>query len=316
MTGRLRPHHVLVCLLLGGHIGGVLAKTRVPDLPRWQVLEFEQRAFWATAASRVELTPAGPEQSRWLLHADSSVADNSEQITLLLAARNGAVLQRERLSHGNEEQRYKLYDYRTDSILRERREPRGQAAAPPREWPLSSRREIDYPEAAHATAITADYALLPLADRFNAGDAQSAEILVHTDLNFYRVRMSRGHGITVDADFQIIGGEHVAGQRATQSVTLQVTPVGTQQDEPDFSLLGLYGRITILFDEATGLPLQLRGTAPRLGAAHINLRAVQMRDDLTWGGRLQDGSIDQRATPQPATPQPATPQPATPDPAR
>ncbi|MCB1674699.1 MAG: hypothetical protein KDI01_00305 [Halioglobus sp.] len=295
---RLLLYRALACLLLGGCISAPLTAGTAPQLPRWQVLEFEQRAFWATAASRVALTPAGPGQSRWLLRADSSVASNSEQVTLLLAAQDGALIQRERLSRGKKEQRYKHFDYRADHILRERRDPQGQSATPPGEWPLSSRREIDYPETTDAPPITDSYALLPLADRFHAGSAASAEILVHTDLNFYRVRMTRGHGVAVDADVQIEGGEHIAGQRSTGSVILQATPVGKLEDKPDFNLLGLYGRVTILFDEASGLPLQLRGTAPRVGAANINLKAVTLRES---------------GAPQPATPQPATPQPATPE---
>lgn len=293
MITKLRPHCALACLLLLGYISSGPAAAMAAELPRWQVLEFQQRAFWATAASRVELTAAG--KSQWLLRADSSVASNSEQVTLLLAARNGALIWRERVSRGNREQRYKRYDYRADDILRERREPRGQSTAPPQDWPLSSRIEIDYPETSGTPTITDSYALLPLADRFNAGSAESTEVLVHTDFNFYRVQMTRGYGIAVDADFQIKGGEHVTGQRHTRSVILQATPVGRLEDKPDFNLLGLYGRITILFDEATGLPLQLRGTAPRVGAANINLKAVTLRKS---------------AAPRPATRESIAPQPA------
>ena len=72
----------------------------------------------------------------------------------------------------------------------------------------------------------------------------------------------------------------VTGKRNTSAVALEVAPVGDQPDKYDFSLLGLNGDITILFDADTGLPLQLSGTAPRIGDAEINLKRVTLRKSV------------------------------------
>ena len=46
----------------------------------------------------------------------------------------------------------------------------------------------------------------------------------------------------------------------------------------DFRLLGLNGEIILFFDRVTGLPLQIRGQAPRIGATEINLKSVTLRE--------------------------------------
>ena len=45
----------------------------------------------------------------------------------------------------------------------------------------------------------------------------------------------------------------------------------------DFSLLGLQGEIILLFDRNSGLPLQIRGEAPRIGSTEINLKSATLR---------------------------------------
>ena len=186
-------------------------------------------------------------------------------------------MERSRLSRGRD-QRYKAWTYEAGHILRERREPGRDAARPPQEWTLSSRREVPYPEAVGGLPVTDAYALLPLAGQFLKGGSQSAEVIVHTDLNFYRVRMTRGADSKIQANYRLLGeNTEVSGRRAAKAVILRASPVGTPEDKPDFSLLGLDGEITLQFDAVTGVPLQLRGRAPRIGAATINLKAVRMR---------------------------------------
>ena len=50
----------------------------LPSLPVWQVLEYEQKAFFVTAKSRVEIATAADNSEHWRLTASSSVASNSE----------------------------------------------------------------------------------------------------------------------------------------------------------------------------------------------------------------------------------------------
>ena len=258
-------------------LAGAFATADVPATPAWEFLEYEQRGWGVTARSRLQLSEEGGEGRTLVLMAESSIANNAENLSLRLDPASYRLLERSRLSRGRD-QRYKAWTYEPGHILRERREPGRDATRPPAEWPLSSRREVPYPDAIGDLAVTGAYALLPLAGRFLAGDSQSADVIVHTDLNFYRVRMTRGADSRIKAQFQLLGENiEVSGSQDTRSVILRASPVGTPEDKPDFSLLGLDGEITVRFDALTGVPLQLQGRAPRIGAATINLKAVRMK---------------------------------------
>ena len=248
-----------------------------PALPLWQVLEYEQKAFFMTAKSRVEIVVDADNNEHWQLSAASSVASNSENVTLDMTAADGAALYRSRLSKGKE-QRYKTYNFLPEYIQRVRRDPPPKTQLPPDEWPVSSSHDIPYPPEATGKAVIDAYALLALAGRFQASGAESADLIVNTEFNFYQVHMTLGNDRpAIEVNYQVDEQSAVTGERTTRVVALAISPVGDQPDKYDFSLLGLNGDITILFDEDTGLPLQLRGNAPRLGAAEINLKSVVLR---------------------------------------
>ncbi|MEZ5573535.1 MAG: hypothetical protein R3E64_16175 [Halioglobus sp.] len=250
------------------------------QLPDWQLLEFEERAFWAVARSRLEIRPVADDPQQWELDVLNSVVDNSEQIIVRFDPASGRVITRSRLSRGKE-QRLKTYQYEDDFVLRKRLVPDAQSAGTPEEWPVSNSQKVRYPDVdvTSAAFVTSPYVLVILAQRLQQlGDDQSLELLVHTDLNFYRVRMSSGNGVPIDVDYQISGGEHVSGKTDTTAVALHVTPAGTPQEDNDFSLFGLQGEIILFFDRSSGLPLQVRGSAPRIGSTNINLKSATLRE--------------------------------------
>lgn len=251
----------------------------LPSLPVWQVLEYEQKAFFVTAKSRVEIATAADNSEHWRLTASSSVASNSEDVTVELSAADGNALFRSRLSKGKN-QRLKKYDYLQTHIKRVRRNPPAKTKLPPGEWPVSSRKDIAYPPKAAGKVVTDAYALLALAGRFQASDARAAEVIVNTDFNFYQVRMTRSDDKpSIKVSYQVENTQAaVTGKRDTRAVALAIAPAGDQPDKYDFSLLGLNGDITILFDVDSGLPLQLRGTAPRIGDTKIDLKRVTLRN--------------------------------------
>jgi hypothetical protein len=251
----------------------------LPSLPVWQVLEYEQKAFFVTAKSRVEIATADDNSEHWRLTARSSVASNSEDVTVELSAADGNALFRSRLSKGKN-QRLKKYDYLQTHIKRVRRNPPPKTKLPPAEWPVSSRQDIAYPPTAAGKVVTDAYALLALAGRFQASDARAAEVIVNTDFNFYQVHMTRSDDKpSIKVSYQVENTQAaVTGKRDTRAVALAIAPAGDQPDKYDFSLLGLNGDITILFDVDTGLPLQLRGTAPRIGDTKIDLKRVTLRN--------------------------------------
>jgi hypothetical protein len=272
------PGIFAICLCITLVSLSAAADTALPPLPDWQVLEFEEKAFWATARSRLEILPAAGDKERWELNVLSSVVDNSEQIVVGFEPATGRVLTRSRLSRGKE-QRIKSYQYQDDFVLRERHNPSADASVPPQEWPVTHSGKVAYPTAASTIVITEPYLLILLAQRLQAqGPGQSMEVIVHTDLNFYRVRLTSGNGIPINAAYTITGQDNVSGMRDTVAVALHVSPEGTLADDPDFSLLGLQGEIILFFDRSSGLPLQIRGIAPRIGATAINLKSVTMRE--------------------------------------
>ena len=268
----------LLCLAALATLPASAADSTPVTPPAWQVLEYEQQAFFVTARSRIELVPDSADPQRWRLAASSAVASNSEEVALELAA-DGSARHRSRLSRGkSNEQRYKTYEFLPEHILRVRRDAPAGTTRPPGDWPVSSRRKIAYPPGADGLPVTDAYALLVLAARFLTSPGAAADVVVNTEFNFYQVRMSHSEGRVVETNYAVAGGAASTGPRPTRGVTLAVSPLGEQVDKPDFSLLGLGGEITILFDQESLLPLQLRGNAPRIGAAEINLKRVTLRD--------------------------------------
>ena len=73
----------------------------------------------------------------------------------------------------------------------------------------------------------------------------------------------------------LVGGmQQMKGKNTTIVVELQVDAVGTPRGDPEISLLGLGGRVSILYDEQVRLPLRVRGRAARAGETDINLVAA------------------------------------------
>lgn len=247
-------------------------------LPEWLELEFEEKAFWATANSRLKLTASPEGDGLWQFEANSSVPGNSEQVTIQLDPGSGGLLKRERISHGKKDSRFKSYRYEDEHLLRERREPSGDNRSDPREWTLASQTKLFYPQSAAELVISDPYSLILIAlELQRQGPEASRQVLVHTDENFYRATLTSGGGIALPVNYTVAGGEPASGNVETLGVALKVEPEGALVDKDDFSLLGLTGDLVIFFDRDTGLPLQVRGQAPRIGDTSINLKSVTMR---------------------------------------
>lgn len=232
-----------------------------PSLPPWKMLKFQEQAFWATASSRLELSNCDDNRVLWCLRATSSVVSNSENISLS-AHPGGRLLQRERASEGSS-RRKKTWNFGMSGVTRERSEPDATG-----EWRKTSSRTLDYPDG--DTAVTDPLLLLVLA----APGRQQREFVVNTDFNFYRVeaRPAGSDQVAVEADLD--GG---SSTRQVDLVRLVAEPIPPLQDDPDFSLLGLTGGIVIAFDRDTGIPVQLRGQAPRIGSAELTLKDLERR---------------------------------------
>ncbi len=231
--------------------------------PPWRSLVFEEKAFWATARSELTLDVCPDTDAAWCLQATSSVASNRERISLS-ARPDGHLLERRRLSAGSNRRR-KQWFYGLKSITRERLEPDASG-----EYRLTSRREIGYPDGERK--VTDPLLLLALLKV----DGPQQTFLVNTDLNLYRVTATPAGEDLVEVAPGLGGVD--SRHRDTDLVRLTAELIKPAQDKPDFALLGLSGDLLVAFDRASGLPLQVRGQAPRLGYVALTLKSVELRD--------------------------------------
>jgi hypothetical protein len=248
------------------------------SLPGWSELSFERHSLWVTARATVSIEARNDAQlgAVWKLRVEESVGENHARETQLMNPGSMYLLQRSRLTSGRNS-RLKEYRYAAGKVERIRREPDTSQELTPPGWPVSSRRDIAYPAFEENAVLTSMPALLLVAGSVVKAPGQTATVYVHADLDFYRVQLSVVGEEQVEVDYSQTGGQQrVTGERTAIVVGLQVDPVGTPRDDPEFSLLGLESQVSILLDQQSLLPLQVRGRAPRIGETYINLVAADL----------------------------------------
>ncbi len=267
----------------------LLAATLAPaapafELPPWQQLVFEQRNFWATARGELNLkkgvAPLFPESGAdpfVRLEIQNTVGSSIESIVVDLAPADAASLARWRLSRGRD-QRLKTHQYLPDRIKRQRREPAADGSGDGGQsgWVTSGPAEVALPAEAAGRVIIAPHVLFLLLPQLLEDPSRADRYLVHTDLNFYRLVATPGDAETVRADFRLDEGR-VEGRRSTRVLKLRTEPLAGNPEGQDFELMGLSGDIEFLVDQTTGLPLRIRGEAPRIGGAALNLVEAHSR---------------------------------------
>jgi hypothetical protein len=248
-------------------------------LPGWSEVSFERQSAWVTARSKLSIAARNDDQlgAVWVLQVEESIAENRAQEMQLLTPGSGFLLQRSRLTSGKNT-RLKEYRYAAEQLVRIRREPDSSRDLPSAQWPVSSSRDIDYPALEEGAVLTSMPALLLAAGSVVDTPDHAVTVYVHGDFNFYRVRLSVVGKEQVEVDYSLVGGlQRMQGERTAIVVGLQVDPVGTPRGDPEFSLLGLGDQVSILLDEQSRLPLQVRGRALRIGETYINLVAADIR---------------------------------------
>ncbi|MEQ8515661.1 MAG: hypothetical protein RIC38_08660 [Chromatocurvus sp.] len=276
----------LVLCLLSGPLHAM-------EMPAWQQLVFEQKSFWATARGVLtlsEFTDArgarnlsstgddARDRPQYLsLEVNNYVGSNSEQITLTLDAESGATQFRWRLSRGRDS-RVKIHEYSDTGIARERREPPSDdTSISPADWPPTHEMEVALPPEAKGRQIVATHALLVLLPTLVADPSRADDYLVHTDLNFFRLQATLSGKTVIIENTVTVNGEARKKERRCRVLTLEMVPLPDNPEEPDVMLMGMSGTIEAFIDRDTGLPLRLRGDAPRLGRAELNLIEASTR---------------------------------------
>ena len=286
----------------------------------WQSLHWEASNFWITASSRIRLDEVTadtlsaqtlPENlmarvadggKLLLQRTDSRIASNIEFRTAWMNPEPLAMLQRSRLSYGNNQSRIKHYRQLDTGIYRERRESR-ETSGPYQEaqfwtespivspltrtedWTVSSRQILQRPPGLNRTrALLSPPLLLPAISLFVAEkSARQKNFIVQTDLDFFRVIATKKgfHNLNADHTLTAADGKttQVKGKVRALTVQLEVIPFADSPDEP-FELLGLKAPLTVLVEPESLIPLRLEGKAPRLGASKVRLKAAQLAADL------------------------------------
>jgi len=287
---------LLACLLSG--------PAQAMQMPPWQQLVFEQKSFWATARGVLTLseftdargardldsaqaTEAERSSGYLSLEVNNYVASNSEQITLTLDAATGEARFRWRLSRGRDS-RVKIHEYHDSLIARERREPpAGDDSVSPADWPATHEMNMPLPPQAAGRHIVATHGLLVLLPTLLEDTSRADDYLVHTDLNFFRLEADLSDTIVTIGNTLTVDGERRRQDRRCQVLTLRMEPLPGNPEEPDVMLMGMSGKIHVFIDMATGLPLRLRGDAPHIGSAELNLIEASTRNTRNPAKRLR-----------------------------
>lgn len=268
----------IFCLL--GYLLSVNAGLQASEMsqcaakPPWTSLEFERKYLWITARSKLHAELLCGDPDTWLLTANSSVASNTEQLEFRLEPGTARVMSGERFSQGKNS-RVKTYQYSSSGVERTRREPlQGEEDKPAANWSGVSSSSIALPTEVSAGAVlTSPLAILLLAGSPDLGSTGSEmELYVHSDHNFYRVTLRNMRSELVQSPLQPPAAE----KQSAYILELEVEAAGTPIDKPDFELLGLQPPLSIYVSSASGLPIRISGSAPRMGSAELDLKAAEM----------------------------------------
>lgn len=263
--------------------------------PPWRTLEYHKEYFWVKASTTLSLKPVASGQAAaswvqpanstalkpqaaqvWQLAVVSAIASNQEKIVEWLDPQSFGLYQRSRLSEGKEK-RFKNYRFLAQGVHRLRRAPvPGEESKPSKSWSQTTAQTIPYPAAlAQPVALTSPQALLAIASMAPlAKTGDSWRGYIYTDLDFFEATLTVSGTETVPQAFTLTAKTSTCRVKANKTalvVDLSTRYIGDKAQEDAFDLLGMTGKISILVDTETRLPVRLRGVAPRLGYTNLDL---------------------------------------------
>jgi hypothetical protein len=205
-----------------------------------------------------------------------------EHATAWIERCSGAALQSTKLRSGRKAS-WRLRRYTADGYSSWRASPSGrrEARLEPEQWSRRSTESVLWPHpAAEGLVVTDSYALLYLLSAWRLDRADSElTVCISAKGRLVEAHLKAGELVRERCNFVEIWD----GQRRRRKAELPVRVVSvvgriagsdSSAEGADLDLLGMRDEITILVEEGTGIPLEVRGRTEDLGKLRVRLQRV------------------------------------------
>jgi len=268
----------------------------------WSGAHLRASKFFLSADARidVELHPAGailpgllqsadfeflmPEERIVDLHLAMRGLGRETDLTLLLDPFDATAFQRSSRDRGSR-QRHRIYRFADNGVYQRTRWPeKGEEDEPPQSWTGFSSGLRPWPPGIAGGRVSEASALIYAASAARITDpGDRLELLTYARRRVFRVVLEVGDAEEVDYRFrQTAPGKPTERRGRLQATRILITgePLASENDRRDFELLGLRGKLELLLDPVTRVPLQLSGDVKLLGRVNFRLIEAEFRDVL------------------------------------
>ncbi len=287
--------------LLCGFASTARAQTEVttftPSRIQWKELVYKASKMGVKVESEVEiqLVPAA-EAAADLIDAEGGdpVVPEGDQVarivignrvkgtesvsTLLLDPATGAAYQRSQVFEGKKgkDTFFRTYRYLADGVFVERRFPKGNASAPPAEWPVNNTRTIPFADGTSGTGVTEAMALFYILSAADFGAVGDRLRFINFDRDgMSEVVMTVEEMVPWNVDYVEVssaGERRVKERHQVARLTISGKSVGGGAGA--FEFLGLRGEIEIFADPQLRIPVAVRGKVPVAGKTTVQVDRV------------------------------------------
>ncbi len=274
---------------------------------RWSHLIYSERSIWADVDVDVRLEPQSkavmqaelpanrqgdaipiPDAGGYRMTIDmvSDVAFKSpvhKKNHVWFIPHDGTVLGRLRLRQKKDHFK-KAYRFTRQGVFRHRQEPKNkqEALLKPEKWTDASDTFYSWSSAEQGCANVTDRLLLiyiATAAGMQSSD-QPLSVCVFGKRKLFRVHLKPAGTQAIKSKFTEINPQteiRRKGKINATKIDLEIEPLVSESGiDENFSFLGLRDNISILFDPATNLPIQIRGDIPSANKAVLNLHSARI----------------------------------------
>ncbi len=143
------------------------------------------------------------------------------------------------------------------------------------DWTDRSEKHVAWPTGAASGARSSSFGLIYQAAALRLDvEGASAQVRVFSKGELHEVTLTAEDLVAVDVNLQREEGgvlQRVRGERELRRVTVTGDVVGAEDSESPVGLLGMSSGIELFLEPGTGLPLEIRGVVPKLGALRVRL---------------------------------------------